>query len=81
MTRGRDEILARYKKRYGKDQASMGALSLNVDEVRFDPRGEMASAVLKWTLRWPGQPDKSGHSLVVLQLQPRGWVIVQDASM
>lgn len=45
------------------------------------------SVAARWTLSFPGdgtaatKPPASGHTLILLRPTPRGWVIVQDASM
>lgn len=79
LTRGRQAVLDRYRKRY-PDKAAMGTLSLEVVETRLADL-HAASVVARWTLAYPGKPAASGLTLLVLH--PRGgtWVIVQDASM
>lgn len=94
ITKGRDEVLARYRKRYGNDATTMGALSLEIVELRLansregaggngegDGRVHGVSVVAKWKLVWPDKPEKSGFTL--LYFEPRGasWRIVHDASM
>jgi uncharacterized protein (TIGR02246 family) len=79
LTRGRQAVLDRYRKRY-PDKAAMGTLSLDIVEARLlDVHG--ASVVARWTLAYPDKPAASGLTLIVLR--PRGdtWMIVQDASM
>jgi uncharacterized protein (TIGR02246 family) len=93
VTRGRAAVLARYRERY-PDRAAMGALTLEVAELRdlwgpeVTPLGDAtpgnihaASVVARWTLRRPGAPDASGHTLLVLQRALGAWRIVHDASM
>ncbi len=90
LTRGRDQVLARYKKRY-PDQKAMGTLSLDVVETRPLVGGEGppcevpgASVAARWKLVYPGQPDKkTAEGLTLLVLRHRGaiWEIVEDASM
>jgi hypothetical protein len=93
LTRGRDQVLARYKKRY-PDQKAMGTLSLDIVETRpmvgndgnEGPtcRVPGASVAARWKLVYPSQPDKkTAEGLTLLVLRHRGviWEIVQDASM
>ena len=93
LTRGREAVLARYRARY-PDRAAMGALAFEVVEVRdlwgqeVTPLGDAtpgnvhsASVVARWTLRRPGQPDATGHTLLVLRRALGAWRIVHDASM
>ncbi len=92
ITHGRDEVLARYRRRYPTRDA-MGALSLEVLEVRAapvaldsdgagdrSPRPLAASVVARWTLRYPDRPEAAGSTLLVLHRTTAGWRIVQDAS-
>ncbi len=89
ITRGRAEVLARYRGRY-PDRAAMGTLTLDVAERRVlarsgaDPRTAVA-VVARWTLSYPGDPgreDATGFTLVILERDAGGaWAIVQDASM
>jgi uncharacterized protein (TIGR02246 family) len=79
LTRGRQAVLDRYRKRY-PDKAAMGTLSLEVVEVRLaDVHG--ASVVARWTLAYPDKPAASGLTLLVLRPRGDGWEIIQDASM
>lgn len=96
LTRGRDEVLARYRKRYPDGQA-MGHLALDILETRLaagyeatregdatPSRVHGVSVVARWTLRYPDDPTRSdvtGLTLLVLHPTPQGWRIVQDASM
>jgi uncharacterized protein (TIGR02246 family) len=86
IVRGRAAVLERYRKRY-PDRAAMGTLRLDVQEARAaaGPEGgdrvQGVSIVARWRLTYPGKPEASG--LTVLVLRPRGdgqWQIVQDAS-
>jgi SnoaL-like domain len=92
ITHGRDEVLARYRRRYPTRDA-MGTLSLEVLEVRAapvaldsvgadprSPRPLAASIVARWTLRYPDRPEATGSTLLVLHRTTAGWRIVQDAS-
>lgn len=91
VTRGRREVLERYRKRY-PDRAAMGELTLEVIEVRplgfcgAGRDGEVcaASAAARWSLHYPegsGHEDASGLTLLVFLRQTAGWRIVQDASL
>lgn len=86
IVRGRAAVLDRYRKRY-PDRAAMGTLRLDVSEARAAAAPEGAggvqgvSIVARWRLTYPGKPEASGLTLLVLR--PRGdgqWQIVQDAS-
>ncbi len=92
-TGGRQAVLDRYRSRY-PDQAAMGRLSLEVDEIRFARGTEVsmlgdarpsrvhgASVVARWRLSREQGEDTSGLTLIVLRPTPDGWRIVQDASM
>jgi uncharacterized protein (TIGR02246 family) len=79
MTKGRDSVLARYRKKY-VDKAGMGALTLDVQEIRMLSEAN-ASVVARWTLTWPDKPKAEGLTLLVLSKVQGHWRIVQDASM
>jgi uncharacterized protein (TIGR02246 family) len=78
VTRGRSDVLARYKKRY-PDKVAMGTLSFEFIETRTAPGA--VSVTAKWTLTYPNRPAVSGHTLLVLHPRGTSWMIVQDASM
>ncbi len=89
LTRGRQQVVDRYKRRY-PDKAAMGTLTLTVEEVRLTPGVEGAagtsapgaSVVARWRLSYPDREDASGLTLLVLHRDEAGaWKIVQDASM
>ena len=93
ITRGRREVLARYRQRYPA-AAAMGALTLEVQEIRpawgtevsvfgdaVPGRVQSLGVVARWTIRRPGQPAASGFTLLVLRPSGDGWEIEQDASM
>jgi peptidoglycan/xylan/chitin deacetylase (PgdA/CDA1 family)/ketosteroid isomerase-like protein len=93
VTRGRAAVLDRYRERY-PDRAAMGTLQWEIVEMRdvwgpeVTPLGDAtpggvhgASVVARWSLRRPGAPSTSGHTLMVLQRTGSGWRIVHDASM
>jgi uncharacterized protein (TIGR02246 family) len=83
ITRGRQAVLDRYRKRY-PDQAAMGTLALDPIETRPVPR--LGSPVLavsiaaRWTLSYPDKPPASGLTLLVLHRVGARWRIAQDAS-
>lgn len=79
MTKGRQAVLERYRKKY-VDKQGMGTLRLDIEEVRSLPAAG-ASVVARWTLTWPDKPEAQGLTLLVLTQTPAGWRIVQDASM
>ena len=79
LTRGRQAVLERYRKRY-PDKAAMGRLSLETVETRL-AGAQAASVVARWTLAYPDKPAASGLTLLVLHRSGDRWLIVQDASM
>jgi uncharacterized protein (TIGR02246 family) len=92
LTHGRQQVLARYRKRY-PDKKAMGTLTLEVQEVRAFAgapgtgkacHAAGAAVAARWQLTYPDQPDKkTAEGLTLLVLQPHGesWEIVEDASM
>lgn len=96
LTRGRDEVLARYRRRY-PDPAAMGTLKLDVIELRLTAGGEVsmlgdarpgdvhgARVVARWTLSYPadsGREEATGLTLIVFERRGGEWRIVEDASM
>jgi len=93
LTRGRDQVLARYRNRY-PDQAAMGHLSLEVLEMRTAEGTELSmlgdarpsrvhglTITARWSLAYPDREPATGLTLLVLRPGPEGWRIVQDASM
>jgi uncharacterized protein (TIGR02246 family) len=78
VTRGRSEVLARYKKRY-PDGKAMGQLAIDPYDVRETKDAVSVSA--KWALRYPDKPALSGNTVIVLLRTRAGWRIVHDASM
>ena len=95
LTHGRQQVLARYRKRY-PDKRAMGTLRLEVVEARpFASAGAGAAAgsgcqvpgvsvAARWQLAYPDQPGKKtaeGLTLLVLRHRGETWEIVQDASM
>jgi uncharacterized protein (TIGR02246 family) len=80
VTRGRQTVQDRYAKKYGAAKETMGRLDFDVLETR--PTAAMVTMVMRWSLVWSGaRPPASGHTLIVWQLLPSGWRLVQDASM
>lgn len=96
LTRGRAEVLARYRKRY-PDRKAMGRLSLEPIEMRPAAGTEFTelggarpsrvhgvSVAARWEISYPDEPGKepaSGLTLIVFRRTRDGWEIVQDASM
>lgn len=78
VTRGRAEVLARYKKKY-PTAAAMGKLTLAPVDVRAT--GEAVSVAAKWTLEYPDKPAATGHTVVIFVRRNGVWQIVHDASM
>jgi peptidoglycan/xylan/chitin deacetylase (PgdA/CDA1 family) len=93
LTRGRQEILDRYRRRY-PDRGAMGTLHLEV--VEFNPAagveesmlGEArpsaihgASVVARWTLSYPDREALTGLTLLAMRREGERWIIVHDASM
>lgn len=93
LTHGREQVLARYRKRY-PDQTAMGQLSLEILEIREAAGMEVSmlgdarpsrvhglTITARWTLTYPDREAATGLTLLVLRPGPGGWRIVQDASM
>jgi uncharacterized protein (TIGR02246 family) len=76
-TRGRAELVERYRRRY-PDAAAMGRLTLEVIEVRAG--ADAAGVAARWTLSYADRPDATGLTLLVFRRTAEGWQIVQDAS-
>lgn len=92
-TRGRDEILRRYRKRY-TDREAMGTLGFEILEIRpvqgveismlgdSRPGGvHTVSVAARWSLTYTDRDEASGLTLIVLQRRGDGWSIIHDASM
>jgi uncharacterized protein (TIGR02246 family) len=86
LTKGRDEVLARYRARY-PDAAARGTLSfevLSVDVLVPVPAKKAADAiglVARWKISHADKPAAEGLTLLTLVRFPGGWRIVHDASM
>jgi peptidoglycan/xylan/chitin deacetylase (PgdA/CDA1 family) len=93
LTRGRRDVVERYRKRY-PDTAAMGALALDVLDVRptwgreVTPLGDGVPGrihgvvvVARWTLSYPDRAAATGLTLLVLERRREGYRIVRDASM
>ena len=93
VTRGRQTILERYRKRY-PDAAARGTLSFEFLEVRpvhgveVTPFGDARpgrvqgiSIAARWTISYPDKPAATGLTLLNLRPEAGGWRIVEDASM
>lgn len=78
VTKGRAEVLARYKKKY-PTAAAMGKLTLTPIDVRST--ADQVSVSAKWTLEYPDKPAATGHTVVVFVRKGTTWQIVHDASM
>lgn len=78
VTRTRQAVLDRYLERY-PDAASQGVLAIEPLEVRV--LGSAVSVAGRWTITRKDAPPATGLTLIVLHRTPRGWEIVQDASM
>lgn len=79
VTKGRVEILKRYRGKY-TDAASRGALSFKILDSRTE--GKLTSVAAEWTLSFANKPAATGHTLVVMkQVDDHSWKIVHDASM
>ena len=81
ITRGRQAVLDRYRKRY-PDKAAMGTLTLEPIETRPPSSRDVAavSIAARWSLSYPDKPAASGLTLLVMHRVGAGWQIVQDAS-
>lgn len=87
ITRGRDEVLARYRGRY-PDRTAMGRLTLELLDVRLlgstSAEATGASVVARWVLEGMGEDGTGraeGHTVIVLEHRAEGWRVVHDASM
>ena len=85
LTKGRAEVLERYRKRY-PDSNARGTLSfevLSVDVAAPAPRKGAPDAigvVARWTISHTDRPAATGLTLLNLVRAPAGWRIVHDAS-
>jgi uncharacterized protein (TIGR02246 family) len=86
LTKGRAEVLARYKARY-PDAAARGTLSfevLSVDVLDPAPSKKAPPAIgliARWRIAHADRPAGEGLTLLNLVRFPGGWRIVHDASM
>lgn len=93
LTRGRREVLDRYRKKY-PDAAARGTLSFEVLEMRMASGVEVSvfgdavpsdvhgvSLLARWRLSYPDKPEATGLTLLVLRPLRDSWEILQDASM
>jgi uncharacterized protein (TIGR02246 family) len=78
VTKGRDQVLARYQKKY-PDTKAMGQLALEPVDVRAQE--DAVSVAAKWTLSYPDKPAATGHTVIVFMQVTNEWRIVHDASM
>ena len=85
VTRGRQQVVERYRRRY-PDAAAMGTLVLEPVDARampaptpdLHPAG--VSLAARWRLSYPDKPEASGYTLLVLHRVHDRWLIMQDAS-
>jgi uncharacterized protein (TIGR02246 family) len=78
LTRGRDGVLARYKRTYDTPE-KMGKLRFEVLELR--PLGADFTMVIGkffLTRTAAGGGDASGHFTLILRKGPAGWKIIHD---
>ena len=86
LTKGREQVLARYKARY-PDAAARGILSfevLSVDVLAPVPSKKPIDAiglVARWKISHADKPAAEGLTLLNLVRFKGGWRIVHDASM
>ena len=85
LTKGRAEVLARYRTRY-PDAAARGTLSFEVLSVDVlapaEPRRVDAIAVVaRWKIELKDKPPAQGLTVLNLVRGGAGWRIVHDASM
>jgi peptidoglycan/xylan/chitin deacetylase (PgdA/CDA1 family)/ketosteroid isomerase-like protein len=93
VTRGRDEILERYRKSYS-DREAMGTLSFEILEIRPAQGVEISmlgdsrpgrvhavSVAARWTLSYRDREDSSGLTMLFLRRHGDGWAIAHDTSM
>lgn len=78
VTKGADQVLARYQKKY-PDAKAMGQLTLEPVDVRVAE--DAVSVAAKWTLSYPDQAAATGHTVIVFMQVKGAWRIVHDASM
>jgi len=92
LTRGREEILGRYRAKY-KNREGMGQLTLEVIEFEAVQGTEIsmlgdarpsrihgASVAARWRLSYPDREGAEGLTLLVLRSGGGRWEITQDAS-
>ncbi len=80
LTRTRQAVLERYKKKYASRE-QMGALSFEILDVAAGPQA--ASVAMKWKLAFAKKPHAEGYSVIGLVKPPgaKAWRIKHDASM
>ena len=85
LTRGRTQVLTRYRQRY-PDRKAMGTLSFEFLETRLakgfeysalgdalSSRVHGVSVVARWTLAYPDKAAATGLTLLVLHRRGEGW--------
>jgi ketosteroid isomerase-like protein len=93
LTEGRAQVLARYRRRY-PDRAAMGTLRFEfIEMVPASMEVESVFGLVKstgifgvsvaatWFLSYPDRDTASGLTLIIFRRTPKGWRIIQDASM
>ena len=85
LTRGREEVLARYRARYlAKNAPGMGQLELKIMEIQwFENHGQAVGATVvgSWHLRFEDGSQADGFTAIGFELRDELWQIVVDASM
>ncbi len=79
LTRGRAEVLARYRKKYGSARSTMGTLSFDTIDVVASI--DVVTMAMRWQLTWPDQPGAAGLTLITWVKRGSRWLLAQDASM
>lgn len=77
VSRGFDEMLARYRRNYeapGKERGTLAFTRLEVVPLT----GDAAIARGRWDLDYAEKPDVGGLFTLALRLTPDGWRIVHD---
>lgn len=78
LSRGREEVLARYKRTYDTAE-KMGKLRFEVLEQRaLGPGHAMVLGKFYLTRSAAGGGDASGHFTLILRKGPKGWKIIHD---
>ncbi len=85
LTRGREEVLARYRARYlAEDAPGMGQLELKIMDIQwFQHQGRRVGATVvgSWHLRFEDGSQAEGFTAIGFERKGEVWQIVVDASM